>query len=65
MNNIPIDFVGCNVHDTDRFNIDYKLTEAEKNSAFLYPNFSVWWIIYDVSLDVPCGNRLKINIKRY
>ena len=34
MNTIPIDHVGCNVHETDRFNIDYKLTEAEKKFSF-------------------------------
>ena len=56
MNTIPTDHVGCNVHDTDRFDKDYKLTEAEKNSAFLYLNFSIRWVIYDDSLDAPNSN---------
>jgi hypothetical protein len=30
MNTIPIDYVGCNVHNTDRFNINYKLNKGEK-----------------------------------
>ena len=30
MNTIPIDHVGCNVHDTDRFNINYKLNKGEQ-----------------------------------
>ena len=33
MESIPIDHVGCNVYEADRFNIDYKLTEGEKNFA--------------------------------
>lgn len=30
MNNIPTDHVGCNVHDTDRFNINYRMTKGEQ-----------------------------------
>jgi hypothetical protein len=30
MSIIPIDYVGCNVHETDRFNINYKLNKGEK-----------------------------------
>ncbi|WP_176701907.1 hypothetical protein [Gilliamella sp. GillExp13] len=30
MNTIPIDYVGCNVHETDRFNINYKMTKGEQ-----------------------------------
>ncbi|NUE95422.1 hypothetical protein GYW75_03345 [Gilliamella sp. ESL0232] len=37
MNTIPIDYVGCNVHDTDRFNINYKLNKGEQ----LYALFCV------------------------
>lgn len=34
MESIPIDHVGCNVDETDRFNIDYELTKAEKIFSF-------------------------------
>ncbi|WP_179854680.1 hypothetical protein [Gilliamella sp. Nev5-1] len=34
MNKIPIDRVGCNVHETDRFNINYTLNKGEKIYAF-------------------------------
>ncbi|MWN89466.1 hypothetical protein GQ597_01895 [Gilliamella sp. Pra-s65] len=30
MNTIPIDHVGCNVYQTDRFNINYKLNHGEQ-----------------------------------
>ena len=30
MNSIPIDHVGCNVHDTDRFRLNYKMTKGEQ-----------------------------------
>jgi hypothetical protein len=30
MNKIPIDRVGCNVHETDRFNINYRMTKGEQ-----------------------------------
>jgi len=30
MNTIPIDYVGCNVYQTDRFNINYKMTKGEQ-----------------------------------
>lgn len=30
MNSIPIDFVGCNVRQTDRMAINYELTTGEK-----------------------------------
>ena len=30
MNTIPIDHVGCNVHDTDRFRLNYKMTKGEQ-----------------------------------
>ena len=33
METIPIDHVGCNVHETDRFDIDYELTKGEKKFA--------------------------------
>ena len=29
MNSIPIDFVGCNVRQTDRMAINYELTKGE------------------------------------
>lgn len=33
MNTIPIDYVGCNVHDTDRFTLNYKMTKGEQMYA--------------------------------
>ena len=33
MNTIPIDHVGCNVHDTDRFRLNYKMTKGEHDYA--------------------------------
>jgi hypothetical protein len=30
MNTIPIDHVGCNVYQTDRFNINYRMTKGEQ-----------------------------------
>lgn len=33
MNTIPIDHVGCNVHETDRFKNDYRLNKGEQMYA--------------------------------
>lgn len=34
MKKIPIDHVGCNVNEADRFDIDYELNKGEKIFAF-------------------------------
>ena len=39
MNSIPIDHVGCNVHDTDRFNINYRMTKGEQIYALFCTYF--------------------------
>ena len=33
MNSIPTDHVGCNVHDADRFRLNYKMTKGEQMYA--------------------------------
>ncbi|WP_176701246.1 hypothetical protein [Gilliamella sp. wkB108] len=38
MNTIPTDLVGCNVHETDRFNLNYKLTKSE----LMYAHFCTY-----------------------
>ena len=35
MKTIPIDHVGCNVYETDRFKLSYKLTKGERKFAII------------------------------
>ena len=55
MNSIPIDHVGYNVYQTDRFNINYRMTKGEKIFAFfcvLLTTFAGLFMLFQWMLEV-------------
>lgn len=55
MNSIPIDYVGCNVRQTDRMAINYELTGGEQIYALfcvLLTTFGSLFMLFSWMLDV-------------
>lgn len=48
MNKLPHDFVGCNVHETDRQNIDRKLTKGEIQFALFCMPIFAFFLLFEL-----------------